>query len=54
MSEATVYLAFTNKAALLNEVILRAVRGNPSESLEAIAAAPARQLIARLATPTPC
>src|SRR3954452_9934118 len=44
---ATVYLAFADKAALLDAAILRAVRDNPSESLEAIAAAPAEQILPR-------
>ena len=50
MAEATVYLAFPNKAALLNAVILRAVRDNPSESLDAIAAAPPADVLPRLAS----
>lgn len=50
VAEATIYVAFPNKGALLDAVILRAIRDNPSESLDAIAAAPAQQLIARLAT----
>ncbi len=49
VAEATVYVAFDNKAALLDEVIVRAVRDNPSESLEVIAAAPPREVLARLA-----
>jgi AcrR family transcriptional regulator len=50
VSEATVYLAFPNKPALLNAVILRAVRDNASEPLDAIAAAPAGEILPRVAT----
>src|SRR3954453_5741694 len=50
VSEATVYLAFPNKPALLNAVILRAVRDNASEPLDAIAAAPPAEILPRLAT----
>jgi AcrR family transcriptional regulator len=49
VAEATVYLAFPGKAALLNAVILRAVRDNASESLDAIAAAPVGEILPRLA-----
>jgi AcrR family transcriptional regulator len=49
VSEATVYLAFPNKAALLDAVIRRAVRDNPGESLDAVVAAPPETVIARLA-----
>jgi AcrR family transcriptional regulator len=49
VSKATMYLAFAGKAALLDAVILRAVRDNPSEPLDAILAAPPHQLIPRLA-----
>jgi AcrR family transcriptional regulator len=49
VAEATVYLAFENKAALLNAVIIRAVRDNPSESLADIAAAPPEDVLPRLA-----
>jgi AcrR family transcriptional regulator len=49
VAEATVYLAFPGKAALLNAVILRAIRDNPSESLGAIAAAPVDAILPRLA-----
>lgn len=50
VSEATVYVAFENKAALLNEVIVRATRDNPSESLEAIAVAAPAEVLPRLAS----
>ena len=46
VAEATIYLAFPNKAALLDAVILRAMRDNPSEPLDAIAAAPPDQILA--------
>jgi AcrR family transcriptional regulator len=49
VAEATVYLAFPNKGALLDAVIVRATRDNRSESLDAIAAAPPGELIRRLA-----
>jgi AcrR family transcriptional regulator len=49
VAEATVYLAFENKAALLNAVIIRAVRDNSSESLADIAAAPPDEVLPRLA-----
>jgi AcrR family transcriptional regulator len=49
VAEATVYLAFPNKAALLDAVILRAVRDNPSERLDSVAAAPAAEVLPRLA-----
>ena len=41
VAEATVYLAFPSKGELLDAVIIRATRDNPSEGLDAIAAAPA-------------
>src|SRR4051812_15574576 len=50
VAEATIYLAFPNKAALLDAVIVRATRDNSSESLEAIAAAPAHTILPRLAS----
>jgi AcrR family transcriptional regulator len=50
VSEATIYLAFPNKGALLDAVIVRATRDNPSESLDAIAAAPPGQILQRLAS----
>ena len=40
VSEATVYLAFGNKAALLDAVILRAIRDSGSDGLDAILASP--------------
>ena len=49
VAEATIYLAFPNKAALLDAVIVRATRDNPSESLAAIAAAPPDEILPRLA-----
>ena len=49
VAEATVYLAFADKPALLNAVILRAVLDNRGESLESIAAAPPREILSRLA-----
>ena len=50
MAEATIYLAFPNKAALLDAVIVRATRDNPSEGLEAIAAARPEEILPRLAS----
>lgn len=50
VAEATMYLAFADKAALLDAVILRAVRDNASESLDEIAAALAHEIIPRLAS----
>src|SRR4051795_12749020 len=49
VAEATVYLAFAGKAALLDAVILRAVGDNASEPLDAIAAAPPGDILGRLA-----
>jgi AcrR family transcriptional regulator len=49
VSEATIYLTFPGKAALLDAVILRAVRDNPSEPLDAVLAAPPDEIIPRLA-----
>jgi AcrR family transcriptional regulator len=49
VAEATIYLAFPNKAALLDAVILRATRDNQSESLAAIVAAPPAELLERFA-----
>ena len=43
VAEATIYLAFPDKPALLDAVIVRATRDNASESLAAIVAAPARR-----------
>jgi AcrR family transcriptional regulator len=48
VAEATVYLAFAGKPALLDAVILRAVGDNPGESLASIAAAPPDEILARL------
>jgi AcrR family transcriptional regulator len=50
VAEATVYLAFADKAALLDAVIVRATRDNASEGLAAIAAAPPEEVLPRLAT----
>ena len=50
VAEATIYLTFPNKAALLDAVIVRATRDNPSEDLDAIAAAPPEEVLARLAS----
>jgi AcrR family transcriptional regulator len=52
VAEATIYLAFPNKGALLDAVIIRATRDNPSESLDAIAAAPPDEILQRLAFST--
>jgi|KBSMisStaDraftv2_1062788.scaffolds.fasta_scaffold796688_2 AcrR family transcriptional regulator len=49
VSEATVYLAFADKPALLDAVILRAVRDNASESFDAIVAAPPGEILTRMA-----
>ena len=49
VAEATVYLTFPDKAALLDAVIVRAARDNASESLGAIAAAPPEEILQRLA-----
>ena len=49
VAEATVYLAFPTKAALLDGVIIRATRDNPSEGLDAIAAAPPDEILPRFA-----
>src|SRR4051794_1482051 len=49
VSEATVYLAFANKGALLDAVILGAVRDNPSEPIDAIVAGEPEAIIPRLA-----
>jgi len=50
VAEATVYLAFENKAALLDAVIVRATLDNPSEGLDLIAAAPPQVILPRLAS----
>ena len=49
VAEATIYLTFPNKAALLDAVIVRATRDNPSEGLDAIAAAPPEEILPRFA-----
>src|SRR3954470_17334877 len=50
VAEATVYLAFAGKGALLDALIIRATRDNPGERLDAIAAAPPEEILPRLAT----
>ena len=50
VAEATVYLAFADKAALLDAVIVRATRDNASEGLDAIAAAPSAEILPRMAS----
>ena len=50
VAEATVYLAFADKGALLDAVIIRATRDNPGERLDAIATAPPEEILPRLAT----
>jgi len=49
VAEATIYLAFPGKGALLDAVIIRATRDNAAESLDAIAAAPPDEILSRLA-----
>lgn len=49
VAEATMYLAFPGKGALLDAVILRATRDNASEGLDAIAAAPPEEVLPRFA-----
>jgi AcrR family transcriptional regulator len=49
VAEATIYLAFPDKPALLDAVIVRATRDNASESLAGIAAAPPDEILPRLA-----
>ena len=49
VAEATVYLTFPDKPALLDAVIVRAVRDNASERLDTIAAAPPDEVLPRLA-----
>src|SRR5215218_4283631 len=49
VAEATVYLAFADKATLLDAVIVRATRDNVSEPLDAIAAAAPEAILPRLA-----
>ena len=50
VADATIYLTFPDKAALLDAVIVRATRDNPSEGLDAIAAAPTEEILPRLAS----
>jgi AcrR family transcriptional regulator len=50
VAEATVYLAFSTKAALLDAAILRATHDNDGQSLSAILDAPPHQTLSRLAT----
>jgi AcrR family transcriptional regulator len=50
VAEATVYLAFSTKAALLDAAILRATHDNEGQPLSAILDAPPRQTLSRLAT----
>jgi AcrR family transcriptional regulator len=50
VAEATVYLAFSTKAALLDATIVRATRDNDGEPLNAILDAPAPNMLSRLAT----
>jgi AcrR family transcriptional regulator len=52
VSEATVYLAFPNKAALLDATILRAIRQSASEPFTQILDAAATELLPRLAAST--
>jgi AcrR family transcriptional regulator len=49
VAEATMYLAFPGKGALLDAVIVRATRDNAAEGLDAIAAAPPDEILSRLA-----
>ena len=49
VAEATVYLAFSTKAELLNATIVGATRDNPGEPFRAILEAPPTQILARLA-----
>jgi AcrR family transcriptional regulator len=49
VAEATIYLAFATKGALLDAVIVRATRDNPGEPLDAVAAAPPHEVLRRLA-----
>jgi AcrR family transcriptional regulator len=50
VAEATVYLAFSTKAALLDATIARATRDNDGEPLTAILDAPPPEMLRRLAT----
>ncbi|MEO8690653.1 MAG: TetR/AcrR family transcriptional regulator [Solirubrobacteraceae bacterium] len=49
VAEATVYLAFADKAALLDAVIVRATRENASEGLATIGASPPQDVLPRFA-----
>ena len=49
MAEATIYLAFPNKAALLNATILRATGAGAAQPLSAVLAAPPPEMLSRLA-----
>src|SRR3954463_11648367 len=49
VAEATVYLAFPNKPALLDAVIIRAPRDTPGEPLDAVIAAPRHEIFERFA-----
>jgi AcrR family transcriptional regulator len=50
VAEATVYLAYSTKAALLDAAIVRATRDNDGEPLSVILDAPPPDLVSRLAT----
>jgi AcrR family transcriptional regulator len=50
VAEATVFLAFSTKAALLDATIVRATRDNEGEPLNAILDAPPPDMLGRLAT----
>jgi AcrR family transcriptional regulator len=49
VAEATVYLAFSTKAALLNATILRATGAGDDKPLSAVLVAPAPEMLGRLA-----
>jgi AcrR family transcriptional regulator len=49
VAEATVYVAFSTKAALLDATIVRATRDNDGEPLDAILDAPPPDMLSRLA-----
>ena len=49
VADATIYLAFADKPALLDAVIVHATRDNASEPLAAIAAAPVEEILPRMA-----
>jgi AcrR family transcriptional regulator len=50
VAEATMYVVFASKAALLNATILRAVADNASESLDVIGAAPPAEILPLMAS----